>query len=273
MKKLMYNLIIFVCTVFLLTACEKNENQVVFAGGAAPVLTASLTGPLVLTNSAADDNFITFSWTNPDYEFNTGVNSQNVTYTLQADTAGSNFSNPTLSERVIPSDLSVTLTKRQLNSIANDLNLADGVPYPMEFRIKASLNNAPETVVYSNVLPFTVTYFLDTKYPVPANLYIVGNATPGGWGNPVPEPAQKFTQINPYTFQLELPMIANNFYLFLPVNGSWSAKYGAMGANGSNNPLGDDFKPEGGDMVMTAIDGTYRITVDFKLGKWTMVKL
>lgn len=271
MKKLMYNLMIFVCAVFLITACEKNENQVVFEGGTAPVLTASLTGPLVLTNSAADDNYITFSWTNPDFKFNTGLSSQNVTYTLQADTVGGDFSKP--SERVVASDLSLTLTKRQLNSIANDLVLADGVPYQMQFRIKASINNAPETVVYSNILPFTITYFLDTKYPVPTNLYIVGNATPGGWGNPVPEPSQKFIKINAYTFQLELQMSADNFYLFLPVNGSWSAKYGALGGNGSNNPAGDDFKPEGGDMIMTSTSGLYRITVDFKLGKWTMVRL
>nr|MBA2500941.1 hypothetical protein [Chitinophagaceae bacterium] len=62
-------------------------------------------------------------------------------------------------------------------------------------------------------------------------------------------------------------------YLFLPVYGSWSAKYGYVGANNANNVDGDDFKAEGGDMLAPPTTGNYKITVDFQRGKFNVTKL
>ena len=70
----------------------KEENKIFFEGGTAPVLTASTAGPLVLLSGNASQQALRFSWTNPDYSFNTGVSSHDVNYILQVDKAGSNFS-------------------------------------------------------------------------------------------------------------------------------------------------------------------------------------
>ena len=85
----------FLVTGFL-AACKKDENKVYFEGGTPPVLTASSTADLVLLRANADKSAVIFYWTNPDYKFNTGVSSQDVTYTLQIDTMGSNFGNPNI---------------------------------------------------------------------------------------------------------------------------------------------------------------------------------
>jgi hypothetical protein len=54
--------------------------------------------------------------------------------------------------------------------------------------------------------------------------------------------------------------------LFVPVYGDWGAKYGAVGANNSNNVNGDDFKANGGDLLAPSASGNYKIEVDFQRG-------
>ena len=116
MNKNILNLLLVSGLLLALAACKKEENRVVFEGGTAPVLTASSTGPVVLIKDNKDAKALTLSWTNPAYNFNTGVSSQNVNYVLQVDEAGKNFASPKLQEMSIPNDLGVTLTAQQLNS-------------------------------------------------------------------------------------------------------------------------------------------------------------
>jgi starch-binding outer membrane protein SusE/F len=118
---------------------------------------------------------------------------------------------------------------------------------------------------YKIVLDFQQGKFTVTPYgqALPTDLYIVGNATAGGWNNPVPVPSQRFTRINSSVWQLTLPLIGGGEYLLLPVNGDWNAKYGAMGGNGSNNPTADEFKAGGGNLIAPAASGTYKLTYNF----------
>ena len=92
---------------------------------------------------------------------------------------------------------------------------------------------------------------------------MVGDATPGGWNNPVPLPAQQFTETSLGVFELTLSLTADKSLLFLPVNGDWSHKFGGVGANNTNNVMGDYIKPEGGDLKAPATGGSYKITVNF----------
>jgi hypothetical protein len=109
--------------------------------------------------------------------------------------------------------------------------------------------------------------------PASGELYIVGSATPGNWNNPVPVPSQKFTQISPTLYEITVTIIGGGSYLFLPVNGDWGDKYGAIGANNTNNVNGDDFRRGGGDMLAPSVGGSYKIEVDFQRGKFTLTKL
>lgn len=274
MKHIFKKLLFLPLLVAAFASCKKDENRVVFEGGTNPVLTADRSGPMVLEIINKDAQAIRFDWTNPDYKFNTGLSSQDVSYTLQVAEAGTNFA--VASEKSIAKELFTTLTVGELNALLLSLDLEDGVAHDMQIRVKSSLINNT-AVLYSNVLDFTITPYLDVKYPVPDNLYITGAATPASWQCGCGEPellSQKFTKINSYTFVLELPLNATQSYLLLPVYGSWSAKYGGTGSsNNTNNVYEDDFKPGGSDLLSPPVNGLHRITVDFKTGKFKLVKL
>ena len=253
-------------------SCKKDENQVFYEGGTAPKLTASSTANMVLNIGNRTNQAIAFSWTNPDYKFSTGPSSQNVTYILQIDTTGSNFTNPNIQEFSIASDLSFSMTVKELNTTLTKLNMAENVPHNIEFRIKSTLINQ-SAPLFSNVIKIVITPYLDVVYPVPAALFITGSATPLSWQCGCATDVgttQKFTKVTSTRFEITIALSANNSYLFLPVYGSWAAKYGFNGANNDNNVNGGEFKPDGGDIKAPSTSGTYKITVEFKTGKWSV---
>lgn len=260
--------------------CKKDENLNYFEGGIKPVLSTTLANNsiLPLSDATKDDVLFDLSWTNPNYKFTTGISSQNVQYSIEIDSAGKNFNSS--KKKVITPDPTYTLSKSikvgEMNDyLLNVLKFNTTTAQTLEIRVKSNLinNNA---IMYSNVLTYTATaYPLPPKIALPASgqLFLVGDASPGGWSNPVPVPSQQFTQTSPTTFELITPIVGGNSYLLLPVNGSWSDKYGGLGANNTNNPDSDDFKRGGGDLKAPAVSGNYKIVVDFQAGRFTLTKL
>jgi hypothetical protein len=275
MKKI-YSLI--VGALFLtgaLTGCKKEENRIIFEGGVNPVLTANSVSPRVLVIANRDMSTLRLNWTNPNYRFTTGVSSQDVTYLIQIDVEGANFNSSKKYEKVVARDLVLNFTTAELNTALLAMDLPENVAHKLEIRVIASLLNNSVPFV-SNVLRMTVTPYLDVVFPVPTNLYITGAATPGSWmGGGDPELlSQKFTKISSSEFQINsLNMKASQGFLFVPVYGNWSNKYGFTGAGLGNNPDGDNFRPDGSDFVSPGVAGNYRINVSFKTGKYTFTKL
>jgi hypothetical protein len=271
---------IFKTLIFLLLAsslfsCKKDENQVMYKGGTPPVLTASASSiPLSFINK--DQPAVTFNWSNPNYQFNTGLSSQDVTYTLEIDTTGANFTSPSKQTLTIAKDLTKAFTQGELNGyLLNQLVLVPDVNHQIEIRVTAALafNNVP---LVSNVLKYTIKPFsIPPVVTPPASnaLFLVGNATPGGWNNPVPTPAQKFTKVSNTLYELTVDITPGGSFLFLPVNGSWDVKYGGFGANNSNNVNGGDFREGGSDLLAPTTSGAHKIVVDFQRGKFTVTKL
>jgi starch-binding outer membrane protein SusE/F len=256
-------------------SCKKDEIKILYEGGTTPVLKASSTSPMVLNVANRSNTALTLNWTNPGYRFTTGVSSQDVTYILQIDTTGSNFTNPKKYEKSISKELSISLTVAELNTALLSMDLAENKAHNVEVRIKSSLGNG-SVPLYSNTLKIVITPYLDVVYPVPAKLFITGGATPASWmGGGDPElPSQQFTKISTSEFELaSINLKANEGFLFVPVYGNWSNKYGYIGANLANNVNGDDFKPEGGDLKSPAIAGNYKINVSFKTGKYSLTRL
>ena len=279
MKNILNILFGYCFLIVVSSSCKKEENKIYYEEGTAPVLTASRSVTIPLSFANKDQEAVKLSWTNPDYKFTTGLNSQNVTYQVELDTTGANFTNPQKKVFSISNDLSLLLTQNDLNDyLLNQLQLKPGMSHNIEFRVISSIGAA--IPLLSNILKFTVTpYAIPPKVDPPASgeLYIVGNATPGGdatgWNNPVPVPSQKFTKISNTIYEITIPLIGDKSYLFLPVNGSWAVKYGAVGANNTNNVNGDDFRTGGGDMKAPAVSGNYKIQVDFQRGKFIVTKL
>lgn len=266
------------CFTFFLTgliaSCEKNISTISYEDGTAPVLTASR-ATISVSFANKDNEAVKLTWTNPNYKFSTGPNSQDVAYLVELDTTGANFTNPARKAIGLSKEQTLSMTEGELNDyLLNTLNLKAGMPHNIEFRVTSTLANG-SVPLYSNVLKYTVTpYAIPPKVTPPASnkLYIVGSATAGGWTNPVPVPSQEFTQVSPTMYTITVALTSGNSYLLLPVNGDWGAKYGAIGANNSNNTLEDDFKASGGDLLAPTVSGTYKIEVDFQRGKFKLTK-
>jgi hypothetical protein len=241
-----------------------------------PQLKAS-TAVVALTPGKEADNAITFNWTNPDYFFNTGISSHNVNYRLELAPEGANFTGANTYSTTITSDLAHTFTVGVLNGIlGNDMKLPTGVLARLEARVTATLatNALPQM---SNTVKFTATPFAPppkVALPSSGRLFLVGGATPGGWGNPVPA-NQEFAKVpntNNTKYEITVALTGGGSILMLPVNGSWDDKYGWTGDNNQNVPSGDALRRGGGDIKVPADNGNYKITVDFQVGNFTIVK-
>jgi hypothetical protein len=263
-------------------SCKKEENKIYYEGGNAPVLASSAT--TVSRESGQETNTaLVLAWTNPGYRFTTGISSQDVTYTLEMDTLGGNFGSSKKYTTVFSKDLTKTYTVGELNAIlGNDmqLQLNPRRNYTLQLRITSSIGS--NLKLTSNVVSFTTKPFAPPPKVTPppsGHLYLVGDATPGGWSNPVPLPNQEFTKVSTTFYQLTVSLLGGGkHYLFLPLNGDWGNKYAVK--NSATQPVdGGEFGYNGGNSAFNGdipgplVDGTYKISVDFQLGKYTVVKL
>ncbi len=272
MKNIFKFMIFFVLTT-LIWSCDKDEKKNYLEGGTAPVLSANKT-VINLSYATAADEAVTFSWTNPNYMFTTGVSSQNVNYVMEIDTTGANFTNPNKKELAISMELVLTLTQASLNDyLLNQLVLKPGMNHNLDIRVKSTManNSAP---LYSNVMKYTVKpYAIPPKVTPPAsgNLWIIGSAVASAWTNPLPSPydvTQKFTRKSETLYELTIDLIGGaNGYKLIQINGDWEQQYHAIDGK---VVTGGDFKKENSDpqFPSPAASGKYKITVDFQRGKY-----
>jgi starch-binding outer membrane protein SusE/F len=261
-------------------SCKKSENKDFYEGGTPPALSADRSGTIPLSFATADQEAISLTWTNPDYIFTTGVSSHDVTYLLEIDTTGANFTNPNRKSISLSGDQNLTIKQSELNDyLLNQLYLTAGVPHNIEIRVTSSIGNT--VPLYSNVLKFAgvTPYVIPPKVTPPASgtLYIVGSAVSYGWNNPVGDPvAQQFTQISTTDYQLTIPIIGDGEYKFISVNGLWDSdkqwSIATEQASGDASTLKYDLFPNGGNARAPLASGTYLIDVDFQRGKVTLTK-
>lgn len=258
-------------------SCQKDEIKNFYEGGTAPVLASSITATIPLSYANAAKEAVNFNWTNPNYQFTTGISSQNVTYVLEIDTTGANFTNPNRQSISISQNLALSISVGTFNDyLLNQLVLKPGMLHNLDIRVKATLGNGAVPIV-SNILKFTVTpYAIPPKVPIPSGgvLYLVGSATAGGWNNPVPTPSQQFTQVSTTLYTITVPLIGGQEYLFLPLNGNWGHKFACNKTTlPPSGETGGDFGYDWNDNFPgPAASGTYKIDVDFQRGKFTVTK-
>jgi hypothetical protein len=277
MKKISNLLLVSALFSFTLISCKKDENKDYYTGGKAPVLSANKSS-IGLSFATKDNEAVTLNWTNPDYKFTTGVSSQDVSYIIEIDTAGANFTNPNKQSIGISKDLSKTFTQSELNTILySQMKLVAGMPHNIELRITSTLvnNSVPLT---SNVLKFTVTPFaIPPKVEPPTNgtLWLTGDATSSGYANPLGTPynvTQKFTKISNTLYELTLAMNGGGAYKLIQIQGDWSTQYHML--TGGTWDSGD-FEKKDSDPGFPGppAAGNYKITVDFQAGRYTVTKL
>lgn len=264
--------------VFLFGSCEKAENRVIYEGGTAPVLTASASA-VALTPPPADESreALRLRWTNPNYMFTTGVSSHDVNYTLEIDVVGNNFNGKNKYTTSISKDLEKSFTILELNAIlGNTMLLKFGQNYSLEARIisNLALNAVP---LISNKITFTATpYAPPPKVEPPTNgtLWATGNAFASGWSNPLPAPfdaSQRFTRVSNTLYELVVDMPGGGNYKLIQEQGVWGTQYHMIsgGTWESGTFRKRDAEP---GFIGAPSAGRYKITVDFQLGIFTVVK-
>ena len=281
MKRIITAIPMLLSVAFFLQSCEKEGNKIYFKSGKLPELTASTTA-VNLQPPPADEaaEAISFNWTNPEYQFTTGISSHDVNYLLEIDTVGANFKSKSKFATTIAKELGKRYSVGEFNAIlGNTMGLPFGRRYNLEARVTSTLGSTNAVPLVSKNVTFTATPYAPppkVALPVTGNLYIVGNATPGGWNNPVPTPSQQFTRLSNTLYEITVPLGgAGTFYLLLPENGSWSSKYAVVDNQASGIANGGDFRfytSGGQDIPAPAAAGNYKITVDFQKGLFTVVK-
>jgi hypothetical protein len=105
------------------------------------------------------------------------------------------------------------------------------------------------------------------------NLFLIGDATPSGWNNPVAVPSQQFTSAGNGKFVINrIRLNANGKILFLPVNGDWGKIWGTgydISGTVGNLRLGGPAL----DIITPKTAGDYKIEVDFYSGNYRLTKL
>jgi len=276
--------------IIVFAACKKQETEISYTGGTAPVLSSTLPNNDTLTLVGADslNNLVTFSWTNPNYQFSDGISSQNVTYYIEVDTVGANFTSPNMQQVSISSALRNTFTIGQFNTLlGNGLQLALGVPHNIQVRVESfitplSSGSAPAVPLFStNTYSYVVTpYAPPPKIAPPSTyadnptgtLYIVGAAVAGGWNNPMTvDPAtQQFTELSPTDYTITIALTGGGEYKLIGVNGSWGDQWSV--ATGDSYPNGGPFVFNGNNCIAPSTSGTYTLNFNFQTGTFTVTQ-
>lgn len=261
-------LLMFVCV----TACKKDDRRVIYEGGTVPQLSVAAGAQVKYADTG--QIAVSLAWTNPNYMFNTGANSLNVTYNIQIDTA-SDFSSANKKVIAVSQDLRYDILVQDLNDIMlNQLTLDTNVTYTLYMRVVSNLTNNSAQLMSNTVQLVSTPYAIPPKVPPPASgqLYLVGDATAGGWNNPVPVPAQQFTEVNSTLYEITTPLVGGKQYLFIPVNGDWTHKYAVSDNTVSGLSAGGDFGLDlSANFPGPSASGTYKITVNFQTGKFSVV--
>lgn len=259
MKKILNNFIYSFLLISLFSACEKEEDKLVFDPAAVKSGTLSISGSSFVLNEKDDANdAITFTTTAADFGFPAGV-----TYKLQIARKGTNFAAP---KEEVMTGTEKKYTVKQLNSLVINSGGLAGSANQLEARIIAAA--AEKITVISNVVTFTATpYYKLLDYP---KVYVPGSYQ--GWA---PDKAETLGSIDwsyeNYEGYVNFTDAGTKFKI--TPNPDWSDDWGDENASGKSGKL----KTKGADILadeagyyfikMNVTDLTYSI----KKTSWAVV--
>lgn len=153
-----------------LFSCDEELTDDSFASD--DVLTVSVASPDVILEERFTENKVTINWTTGSNK-DTGAS---ISYLLEIDKAGNNFSMP-LEYDMGKNQFLFSFNYKTLNQILlNTFNAVPNTAIELEARVTATFGDgtvAPQTA--------TTTFMVTPYQPVSSQLFIVGSATPIGW--------------------------------------------------------------------------------------------
>jgi len=225
MKSLYIKTLSYSMLILLFMSCKKDETKTVAGTGTAPAITAT-TNTLVLKMADSAAMATVFNWTASSFGYNAGIS-----YTLQMDLAGNNFSKAT--EIALSNGLTRSFSVYELNSMMAIIGAKVDVPNQIEVRTMATIssNYAP---AYSNVLPLTVTpFYVEVVYPA---LWI-----PGSYQAWTPDRAPKIVSVaNDKSYEGYLYFPDANTEFKINIAPDWNHTNYGTSSSGTLNPTGGD---------------------------------
>lgn len=256
MKNIFNNIILLTFLAFIQVACEKDQTLTVAKSNATASTLTSTKTSIVLNEAGANQEAMTFSWNATDYGFNAATN-----YSLEFGKKGTNFANGKTVD--LGSSKESKLTVAALNAIANQIGLEGFKAGEMEARVKANIGGGLEPV-YSNILIIAVTPYLDK--PPYQTLYLVGDATEGGWSNTAATPIFR-NPADPFLFTFTGAFNQGHFK-FLGVLGQWAPMWGSNGSGGVAFRNTEADPDPATFQIMTA--GYYTVTLNLRNNSFSL---
>ncbi|WP_295230910.1 SusF/SusE family outer membrane protein [uncultured Chryseobacterium sp.] len=253
MKHLFKILCIAVLSFFVIS-CEKDEDQAVITETTKSNVSTDKT-TLVLDKNNEDNIALNITWNKSVFDLPV-VSSQQLQFAVK----GKNFVGATAMDAVTSP---VTLTNKQLNSMALSFGGSPDVVIEIEVRLKTLIGAA---AFYSNVTTLKVTpYILGPVYNF-TDLYLIGDATAGAWDNLATNtkiyPLVKTTTAGTYTYT---GYFAQGGFKIIKTPGSWATQYGAGSSAGVLDTSG------GSGNIAVAAAGYYKLTVNTSALTYTFV--
>jgi hypothetical protein len=244
---------LFILSVLSLSlfACKKDEDIIRVQPGTTPTLGSSASD-VVLSEENAESEALTLTWTASDFGFPAAV-----AYSLQFDSAGSNFATPDSVD--LANALTRTYTVKELNDLAIKLGLEPAVAGTIEARIRASVSPNVEPV-YSNVVALTVTPY-STEVVVPV-LYVPGGYQ--GWNPATADVIADLNMDNSYEGYIFFP--ANELQFKITPEPDWDSDWGDE-TDGTSGKL----KVQGANLLVPA-EGYYLLKADINALTWSATK-
>ena len=228
-----------------LTACVDDDYMETDKGHNELALSANRT-EIVLDEQQHADNALELTWT-------TGTNygtGNRIAYTLELAQAGTDFAAPHAVVQDAVQQYAWTATVEDLNNLLRDhLGATGSQTLSLEARVTASVAGQERTQVAQ-------TAFSVTPYePLTTTLYLIGDATPGGWDN---NAATEMTRTDNGRFTWTGALQAGSFK-FILARGTFSPCYN-NGREDGTLYYSADGTPDVNFSVSEA--GTYRVDVN-----------
>jgi starch-binding outer membrane protein SusE/F len=275
MKNYLTTIVLIVFAAVWFTGCKKDENRNFFLGGKAPVFSANPTN-VVLDPLHEMDEAVRFTWTNPEYQFSTGLSSQDVQYALEFD-VNTSFTSANKYVTTISKELSKSYTVVDFNKIlGNSMLLPLDQDVTIYARVVSSLRyessqngSIPSNVVTIKTKPYAPPPLV--AVPSESNLWATGDAFNSGWQNPLSAPydvEQKFTKLSNTKYEAIVNFKGGGGYKLIQKQGEWSSQYHRVDGDAF---AGNFEKADAEPGFIGPAAGRYKITIDFQIGKFSVV--
>lgn len=236
-------------TVLGLSSCEDREI-ITIDNQSAPIVMDLSAQNLFLDSNFPANPALTIKWDAATFTVPVEVKYQIEISATEA------FTNPQTLFTTAQSQTYSSFTTLEMNNAAKKIGLVPDVPQKMYIRV-ASFVGDNDLLQTSNISALTITPYLARPLYNYTDLYLIGDATAGGWDNLATNgnllPMLKTSDASKYEFT---GLFKAGGFKMIKVKGDWGAQFGLGSATGVLSTDG------GSGDIKVLTEGYYKLTVD-----------